>query len=662
MTALLIAFALLLLTGVAAFALCARAGIAQRTGQAGAVVGSLVGLGAAIEVLFGGEPAALVLSWPMPGGGIHLGIDRLSAYFLLPIFGVSALAGLYGRSYLSKQGEPANAAGSWLHLNVLTAAMALVVVARDGLLFLLAWEIMALAPFFLVVLDDRREANRHAAWIYLASAHLGTVFLLVLFVLLGNLAGTSDFAGFAGVLHDNPALSSTVFVLALIGFGSKAGIVPAHVWLPEAHPAAPSHASALMSGAMIKVGVYGLVRMLTLLGAPQAWWGWTLLMAGAASGVLGVLYALAQHDLKRLLAYSSVENVGIIIIGIGIGVLGLAYGLPVLAALGFAASLLHVLNHAIFKGLLFLGAGAVQHAAHTVEFEKLGGLLKQMPWTGACFLIGSAAIVGLPPLNGFVSEFLLIYAGYAGLLLPTPSAAAAGLTTLVAMGLIGGLAAACFAKAFGFVFLGTPRSGEAEHAHEAAWPMVAAMVILAILCIIIGFAGPMAVPALAAIVAEVSGLSTVQIGVALEPLSAALEISTLVFLCLIALTGGLWLWRRWRLARTGMRRAPVWGCGFQRPTPRMQYTASSFAQPLVNQFRLLIANREALAAPSGYFPAAASFTSDSGDPFLRLLFVPTFRWFSRLAARLNVIQHGHIHVYVLYVAATLVALLAWASL
>jgi hydrogenase-4 component B len=659
---LLIAFALLLLAGVAAIALRAQADIAQRIGQAGAVLGSLVGLGAAIAVLCGAKPGALVLSWPMPGGGIHLVVDRLSAYFLLPVFGVSALTGLYGRSYLSKQGEPANAAGSWFHLNVLTAAMALVVVARDGLLFLLAWEIMALAPFFLVVFEDRREATRQAAWIYLAATHLGTAFLLVLFVLLGSLAGTSDFAGFAGVLRDDPALSSTVFVLALIGFGSKAGIVPAHVWLPEAHPAAPSHASALMSGAMIKVGVYGLVRMLTLLGPPRVWWGWTLLVVGAASGVLGVLYALAQHDLKRLLAYHSVENIGIIFIGIGIGVLGLAYDEPVLAAFGFAAGLLHVVNHAIFKGLLFLGAGAVQHAAHTVELEELGGLLKRMPWTGACFLIGSAAIVGLPPLNGFVSEFLLIYAGYAGLLLPTAAAAAAGLTTLVAMGLIGGLAAACFAKAFGVVFLGTPRSGEAEHAHEAAWPMLAAMAILALLCIVIGFAGPFVIPALAGIVSEASGLPANQIGALLTPLSAALQVATIVFLGMAALAAGLWILRGWRLARVGVRRAPVWGCGFPRPTARMQYTASSFAQPLVSQFRLLIANREVLAGPSGYFPTDASFASDSGDPFLRLLFVPTFRWFGRLAARLNVIQRGHIHVYVLYVAATLIALLAWASL
>jgi len=659
-TALLLSLTVLSLGGVAALVCVARAALAHFLGQAAAIVGSLLGLEAAISVLLAGRPYSISWNWPMPGGGLHVEIDVLSAFFLLPVFGVSALTALYGRSYLANA-EP-GAASSWLHLNLLTAAMALVVVARDGLLFLLAWEIMALAPFFLVIFDDRRESTRHAAWIYLAATHLGTTFLLVMFVLLANLAGTSDFGGYSAVLRGNSALGSAVFVLALIGFGSKAGIVPAHVWLPEAHPAAPSHASALMSGAMIKVGIYGLVRMLTLLGMPRPWWGWALLAAGATSGVLGVLYALAQHDLKRLLAYHSVENIGIILIGIGIGVLGLAYGHPALVALGFAAGLLHVVNHSIFKGLLFLGAGSVQHAAHTVELEELGGLLRRMPWTGACFLIGSAAIVGLPPLNGFISEFLLIYSGYAGLLLPATVIAAAGLVTLVAMGLISGLAAACFAKAFGTVFLGAPRSGEAEHAHESAPPMLGSMVLLAVLCIAIGLAGPFVVRGLTGVVAAASGLPSTEIGAALDPASGSLAIATALFAVLVVLSALLWMMRGWRLARAGVRRAPVWGCGFRRPTVRMQYTASSFAQPLVTQFRLLIANREAVVAPEGYFPAAASYASDSGDPFLRLLFVPTFRWFRGVASRLNVIQHGHIHIYVLYVAATLIALLAWASL
>src|SRR5712691_9668782 len=485
-----VAIGLLVLGGVAAVLLGARSPVAQAAGQAGAISGSALGLVVAIRVLVTGQVEGMSGAWPMPGGGLHLEIDALSAFFLLPVFGLSVVTGLYGRSYLAGGDGGRGLAPTWFHLNLLTAAMALVITARDGLLFLLAWEIMALAPFFLVIFDDRQASVRHAAWTYLAATHLGTAFLLVLFVMVGGLAGTSDFSGYAAALRDHPTLSSGVFLLALVGFGSKAGIVPAHVWLPEAHPVAPSHASALMSGAMIKVGIYGLVRILTMLGTPPAWWGWFLIAAGASSGVLGVLFALAQHDLKRLLAYHSVENIGIILIGIGLGVLGLAHGMTTLAVLGFAAGLLHVLNHSIFKGLLFLGAGAVQHAAHSIELEELGGLFKRMPWTGTSFLIGAAAIVGLPPLNGFVSEFLLFYSAYLGVVDLNANVATAGLIAIVSLGLISGLAAACFAKAFGVVFLGSARSHEASEAHEVAPTMLISMAVLAFCCIAIGAAAP----------------------------------------------------------------------------------------------------------------------------------------------------------------------------
>ncbi|TMK27562.1 MAG: hypothetical protein E6G69_15430 [Alphaproteobacteria bacterium] len=611
----LAAILLLVLGGTMAVVLRSKSRPSRLAGQAGAIGGCAIGLAGAVRVLLSGQPQSLFAPSFMPGGTIHLEIDALSAFFLLPVFGLSILTAIYGGSYMSSRGERPGSAASWFHLNLLTAAMALVVAAHDGLLFLLAWEIMALAPFFLVIFDDRQESVRHAAWTYLAATHIGTAFLLVLFVLLGGLAGSSDFDAYGGVLKATPTLCSVAFVLALIGFGSKAGIVPAHVWLPEAHPVAPSHASALMSGAMIKIGIYGLVRILTLLGTPQPWWGWTLIAIGASSGVLGVLFALAQHDLKRLLAYSSVENIGIVLLGIGLGVLGLATGTPALAVIGFAGGLLHTLNHSIFKGLLFLGAGAVQHSAHSLEFEKLGGLLRRMPWTGTAFLIGAAAIVGLPPLNGFVSEFLLFYAGFAAVMDPAASIALAGLMAIVAMGLIGGLAAACFAKAFGIVFLGSPRTAKAEKAHEAAPPMRAAMAVLALLCVTIGLAAPAIV----------------------------------------------WLRAR-RLAARRIGRGPVWGCGYLFPSPRMQYTASSFVQPLTTQFHLFVRNRETLVSPEGYFPRRASYQSDSGDPWLRLLFAPTFRWFDHIVSRLNVIQHGHIHLYVLYVAATLVVLLVWASL
>ena len=656
------AILLLLVSGLLA-AVSSRSDVGHRVGQLGAIVGSVFGLVPAIRVLAGGRSESVSGIWHMPGGTLHFQIDALSAFFLLPVFGLSIVTALYGRSYLSA-GDDAErrSAGSWFHLNLLTASMALVIGAHDGLLFLLAWEIMALSPFFLVIFDDRKAASRRAAWIYLAATHLGTAFLLVLFVLLGTLAGTSDFDAYGPVLHGHVTLSSVSFGLALIGFGSKAGIVPAHVWLPEAHPAAPSHASALMSGSMIKVGIYGIVRILIMLGTPEPWWGWALITVGATSGVLGVLFALAQHDLKRLLAYHSVENIGIILLGVGVGVLGLATDILPLAVIGFAAGLLHVLNHCIFKGLLFLGAGAVQHAAHTLDLEELGGLLKRMKWTGTAFLIGSAAIVGLPPLNGFVSEFLLFTSGLVAVAHPLPVIATAGLIVIVVMGLISGLAAACFAKAFGIVFLGSPRSPEAVEAHEVARPMTAAMALLAGLCVLIGLAAPAVVAATEGVVVTATGIAAGAVRDQLTVVTEALTGTVIVFAVLIAVGALAWGLRASRLARAAVPIRPVWGCGYLFPSSRMQYTASSFAQPLIAQFHLFIRNRETLIAPKGYFPATGSYSSDSGDPFLQLLFGPTFRWFDRMATRLNVIQHGHIHVYVLYVAATLIALLVWEGL
>src|SRR5205823_2756704 len=319
----------------------------------------------------------------------------------------------------------------------------------------------------------------------------------------------------------------------------------------------------------------------------------------ASSGVLGVLFALAQHDLKRLLAYHSVENIGIILLGIGLGVLGLATGMPTLAALGFAAGLLHVVNHSIFKGLLFLGAGAVQHGAHSLELEELGGLLKRMPWTGTAFLIGAAAIVGLPPLNGFVSEFLLFYAGFVGLLWPAAGTALAGLAAIVVMGLISGLAAACFAKAFGIVFLGSARTAEAAEAHEVAWPMLAAMAVLAALCVVIGLAAPLVVMALVDVVAVATGAAPASIRSQLAPVTASLTITVAVFAVVILLALAVWLFRARRLTVRSVGLGPVWGCGYLFPSPKMQYTASSFAQPLTTQFHLFVRNREALAPPEG---------------------------------------------------------------
>jgi NADH:ubiquinone oxidoreductase subunit 5 (subunit L)/multisubunit Na+/H+ antiporter MnhA subunit len=329
--------------------------------------------------------------------------------------------------------------------------------------------------------------------------------------------------------------------------------------------------------------------------------------------------------------------------------------------IGFAAGLLHLVNHSVFKGLLFLGAGAVQHGAHRLNFEELGGLLKRMPWTGAAFLIGATAIIGLPPLNGFIGEFLLFYSGFLAIVQPAPSIAVAGLVAIVAMGLISGLAAACFAKAVGVAFLGLPRSTEAATAHEVARPMRLAMALLAVVCVVIGLAAPLIIDAFGNVLAGATGIPASDIDAQLATVTGPLTVTITVFAFAIAVAMLIWLFRARRLAAHRLGSGPVWGCGYLFPSVRMQYTASSFAQPLTTQFHLFVRAREALLPPAGYFPTSASYSSDSGDPWLQLLFAPTFRWFDRIVGRLNVLQHGHIHVYVLYVAATLVALLLWAS-
>ncbi len=629
---------------------------ATAAGAGGAVAAAALGLPASLRVLLTGAAESASASWPMPGGALHVGLDAVSAVFLVPVFVLTACAAVYGAASL-RPGWGRRAVGwGWFQYNALAACMVLVLTARNGLLFLLAWEGMALASFFLVVYDRQARSAREAGWMYLVATHLGTACLLVFFALLGREAHALAFDR-VGALA--PGVANAAFLLALVGFGTKAGFMPLHVWLPEAHPAAPSHVSAVLSGVMIKTGIYGIVRTLVLLGSPPAWWGWTFVGLGLTSGILGVLYALAQHDLKRLLAYHSVENIGIIALGLGIGVLGLSGGRPLVAQLGFAGALLHVVNHALFKGLLFLGAGAVAHQAGTREMDRLGGLAKAMPWTAAGFLVGSAAIAGLPPLNGFVSEFL-IYAG--GLLACLPGGAVAALPVVgvvVGLAFIGGLAAACFAKAFGIVFLGEPRTPAAATAREVGWAMRLPMVLLAAACAGVGLGAPLAVAALRPAVAALTGGAAARVfGEAGGPL-ALMRGVCLGGAALLGLAGALALARRRLLRGRPVRAALTWDCGYAAPTPRMQYTASSFALGFVDAFRWLLRTEKRRALPEGYFPNAAFIATETADGFGTVVFRPLFQQLRRALSALRWIQHGRLQLYLLYIAATLVILLIW---
>lgn len=618
-----------------------------------------------IRALVGSVPPSLQIAWNMPGGSLTFGMDGLSAFFCLPILLVSPLAALYGCQYLAHEKKPLGPVSFFY--NVLTASMLLLLAARNGLLFLVIWEVMAISSFFLVVFDDEHAHVRQAGWTYLVASHLGTGALLVLFALFGKQANSLDFSSMAKAAL-SPTMAGILFVLAVIGFGTKAGFIPLHVWLPEAHPAAPSHVSALMSGVMIKTGIYGLLRILTMLGHPSAAWGWTLVIIGLISGILGVAFALAQHDLKRLLAYHSVENIGIIALGIGAGLLGLAWNQPVLVVLGFSGGILHVLNHAVFKSLLFLGAGAVVHSTGTRDIDHLGGLIKSMRWTAVTFVIASAAISGLPPFNGFISEFLIYLAGFSGVRADAPGTVVLAIAIGGGLAMIGGLAAACFAKAFGVVFLGEPRSSHATHAEEVGAAMRWPMAVLAVACLGIGLLAPAVVKIVLPAVQVVCsvpvraynetphGLATnAPVATAMASLMGVVQMSTALLLLAI----GLYLIRRYLPRGSEETVTGTWDCGYARPTARMQYTASSFAQPLTDLFKIFLGTRKQGAAPEGFFPQQAAFETQTPDAAREHLFAPLFRLIDRALSPVRRMQHGRIHEYLLYIAIVLVLLLIW---
>lgn len=659
MSLLLASLAVLLVSAVAALT-CRRSDrLASQVGSVGVVVAAGLGLVPALRMLAGGRPEAIHVPWAVPYGEFFLELDAMSAWFLVPTFVVSAAAAVYGVGYLagSRSGKPL--ATVWCHFNLLVAALVLVFLARNAVLFLVAWEVMAVASFFLVMFDDDRAEVRRAGWIYLVATHCGTAFLIAFFLGLGRGSGALDFDLWARAPAGPPAGAGVLFLLAVVGFGAKAGFLPLHVWLPEAHPAAPSHVSAVMSGVMIKTGVYGLLRALTFLGPPAAWWGWTLVLLGLAGALAGIAFAAAQSDLKRLLAYSSVENMGILTVGLGLGLLGVSQGQPALAALGFGGALLHVLNHALFKGLLFLGAGSVLHGTGVRSLDRLGGLLRRMPWTGLTFLVGGLALCGLPPFNGFVSEWLLFLGAYRAVTVSDPVMAVAGAFALAGLGLVGGLAAAMVARSVGAVFLGEPRSEAAAQAHEAGaalrWPMV----VLAAGCALIPLAAPWLVRAQGPILEVLTEAPVEALGGTLSATASGLQAVAGVGLTFIPLAGLVGLLRYVLLRNRPAHSAVTWDCGYARPTARMQYTASSFAQPFTRLFGVVLRGRAQVTPPAGLFPAQAGLATETPDPAQTRLYEPLFRGVARGLGRLRWIQHGKVQVYVLYIALTLLVLLLW---
>ena len=655
--------------GVLAALAGGRGTVGRSLVAAGAVGGAGAGLMLGAMVIATAQPFTLTVPDLLPlAGGLALRLDPLGAFFLI-LIGIGAIpAAIYGAGYSSiYEDGRASLRLLGVMLNLFLLMMCHVVLADNVLTFLLLCEGISLTSYFLVMIEANETGTLQAGLWYIAMTHIGQALLLAAFVLLMG-SGPGAFADLrAGAATLSPTLRSVIFTLAFLGFGSKAGIVPLHVWLPRAHPAAPSHISALMSGVMIKMGVYGLLRVgLDLLGGGPTWWGALVLAFGALSAVLGILYALMENDLKRLLAYSSVENMGIIFIGVGAGLMFHTRTLETAAALAFIAALYHALNHAAFKGLLFMGAGSVLHATHTRDMNRMGGLIKRMPWTALCFLIGSAAISALPPLNGFVSEWLVFQALLGGFTIPTPEVAVLMPLAVGMLALTSGLAAACFVKAFGITFLAIPRSHEAEHAHEAPRSMLLGMGLLALACVVLGLAPFVVVPALGAVLAGLGGLpdtqATFTLGLTLHTPGGFGSMSpTLIVLGLLIILGLVPLALIVVRANRRLRVGDTWGCGRIGQTPRMEYTATAFAEPLRRVFAELYRPTKELTIDfhpeSKYFVQSIAYHSTITPWFEQVLYEPFLRLVRFAARQVRRLQSGSLYLYLTYVALALVLLL-----
>ena len=644
----LLAVAMMGVSGVPGLFFGRRSVVGERFASLLMILGSLIGLAMAFHA--SGETASLDRAWSVPGGALAIRVDGLAAMFLVPLFVVAPFGSMYGLEYWPQHKHEGDGRKLRLFYGLMTAGIAVVLVARNAVLFLAGWETMALAAFLCITTEDQHEAVRHSGYVYLVATRIGTLLLIAMFAVLHAAVGSWDLAPPSHPLAASAA--NAVFVLAFLGFGLKAGLMPLHVWLPGAHANAPSHVSALMSGVLIKTGIYGIARVCSFFDHPPLAWGITLLLSGSVSGIFGVAFAIAQHDLKRLLAYHSVENIGIITMGLGVAMFGRAVGSPALVTLGLAGCLLHVWNHALFKSLLFFSAGSVLHATGTREIDQLGGLAKRMPRTAFAFVFGAIAICGLPPLNGFVSELFV----YLGLMRAMTGERhwEIGALGAPALALVGALAVACFVKAYGALFLGQARSERGARARDPGLAMIAPMAGLGLACALIGLAPSVITPFVrSATIAWAPELATIA-----EPLGvlAPLRFVSLMGVALLTLTaaGGAVF-----ASATSARSAasgPTWDCGYAAPSPRMQYTSSSFAAMVVGFLSWALRPSVGLDAPSGLFPLPSTFRTHVPDTVLDRAVLPLSRAGGRSLRWFRWVQHGNVQLYIVYILATLFVL------
>ncbi len=638
-----------------------------------AVVGASAGFALGVTHLASGQLFRLSTEFVLPLTGFALRLDGLSAFFLILIGLVGVPASIYGYGYTAAYKGRYSLRMIGAMFNILLLALSLQVMADNALTFLICWEAMSLSAYWMVLTENDQPGTIRAGNWYIAMTHAGFALLVAMFFLLSGGELTVSFASMRlNAASFTPLMRNVIFLLALFGFGSKAGIVPLHIWLPMAHPVAPSHVSAMMSGVVIKMGIYGILRVaLDLLGGGPVWWGGLILGIGALSAILGILYALMQTDLKKLLAYSSVENIGIILIGIGAGFIFHSYGLMTLAALGFIGGLYHTINHASFKGLLFLGAGAVLHATHTRNMEAMGGLIKKMPWTAFFFLIGAASISALPPLNGFISEWIIFQALLGGFTIAAPGISIILPVAVGMLALTSGLAAAGFVKAFGITFLALPRSHEAEGAHESPLSMKIGMGILALTCLGLGLAPFVVVPIIGGALNGIGSLPDTRavftFNVSIQTPSAFGQMSsTLVMLGLLILFALIPLVMKIFRVNQKLRVSDSWGCGRVGQTSRMEYTSTAFAEPLRRVFAELYRPTKEVTIDfnpeSKYFVQSIEYKSDIRPWFEEFIYDPLLNKVQQWSRRVRQLQSGSLHGYLAYLFIMLGLLLVTALL
>lgn len=652
MFSLIIILAAIVVLGVSGLPACLmspRRAAGQFVTAALMLAGSAVGVCGVVMSFAASAAPSLDVAWFLPCGRFTVTLDTVSAIFLLPIFVVPAVGAVYGLGYWKQSEHVDNGRQLGVFYGLLAGSMALVAISRDGILFLMAWEIMALAAYFAATVEDDNPQVRRAGWVYLIATHVGTLCLFAMFALWRNATGSF------GLVNGGPIPSNTaaaIFILALIGFGFKAGLMPLHVWLPGAHANAPSHVSAVMSGVMLKMGIYGIVRMTSLLGDMPLWWGGVMLAVGAVTGIAGIAFAVGQSDIKRALAYSSIENIGIIAIGLGLAMLGRTQHRYDWMVLGFCGATLHVWNHSLFKPLLFFSAGAIIHATGTRNIEMMGGLAKRLPRVMILFTIGAAAICALPPLNGFVSEWLM----YVGLFRTLGLDAAAGCPVaaiaIVAVAMIGAIAVACFVKLLGAVFLGQPRSDYASHMHKPTAVMMWPMLLLAAACAFIGLFPSLVVQPLETAADAWSSCN----GDGLSQKYVNLHWISRMGVCLVAVVIFAAVLLKFMLRHAKVSSAGTWDCGYARPISRMEYTGSSFGQSIVGLFAFILWPKTARNYVRGLFPRNASFKIAVPDAVLERLVMPVFRAGGKYLPALRILQQGKTHLYLLYIMIIVIVL------